>query len=149
LQIIEGNEVLNVVDMKQYQAGVGKLLYLSRWSHPDISNSVCELSRFTSRAQESHIKAIKRLMDYCWGTKNRGLIIKQSGKWTGKVDGRKFVIKGMSDSDYAKDLDTRRSVSGYSVFLNGAPFAMKRKMQDVVTLSISEAELIAATHCIQ
>jgi hypothetical protein len=149
LQFAEGNTVLNVVDMRRYQAGVRKLLYLSRRSRPDISNSVRELSRFASQAQESHVNAMKRLMDYCWGTRNRGLVIKPSGKWTGKVDGTKFIIKGVSDSDYAKDLDTRRSVSGYSVFLNGAPIAMKSKMQDVVTLSVTEAELIAATHCIQ
>ena len=52
----------------------------------------------------------------------------------------------MSDSDYANDPDRRRSVSGYTTILNGAPTStMKSKMQSCVTLSVTEAELVAAT----
>ena len=90
-----------------------------------------------------------RVMDYCVSTREYGLVLKPFGKWNGKVDCEKFVITGVSDSDYAKDIETRRSVSGYSVFLNGAPVVMKSKMQDSVTLSVTEAELVAATHCAQ
>ena len=28
----------------KYCSGVGKLLYLTKWSQPDIANSVCELT---------------------------------------------------------------------------------------------------------
>jgi hypothetical protein len=35
--IMDGDE-LDEVDHKGYQSGVGKLLYLSRWLHPDILN---------------------------------------------------------------------------------------------------------------
>jgi hypothetical protein len=58
-------------------------------------------------------------------------------------------IIGVSDSDYSKDIETRRSVTGYIVFLNGAPVAAKCKMQEAVTLSVTEAELVAATKCYQ
>ena len=47
------------------------------------------------------------------------------------------------------DPETRRSVSGYATFLNGAPVTAKSKMQDCVTLSVTEAELVAATNCVQ
>ena len=33
--------------------------------------------------------------------------------------------------------------------MNGALAAMKSRMQDEVTLSVTEAELVAATHCVQ
>jgi hypothetical protein len=51
----------------------------------------------------------------------------------------KFKIKGIFDSD----------LTGYSVFLNSAPVSMKSKMQEIVTLSVTKAELIAATQCVQ
>jgi hypothetical protein len=60
-----------------------------------------------------------------------------------------FEITGVSDSDYAKDMQTRKSVSGYATFLNGALVTEKSKMQECVTLSVTKAELVAATNCIQ
>ena len=60
-----------------------------------------------------------------------------------------FVISGRLDSDYAKDPIRRRSVSGYSTFLCGAPVTMCCRMQGFVTLSVTEAESAAATQCAQ
>jgi hypothetical protein len=60
-----------------------------------------------------------------------------------------FEITGVSDSDYAKDMQTRKSVSGYATFLNGALVTAKSKMQECKTLSVTKAELLAATNCIQ
>ena len=62
---------------------------------------------------------------------------------------RNFEILGISDSDYAKDVDTRRSISGFAVFLNNAVVVARSKMQQCVTLSVTEAELVAATMCVQ
>ena len=60
-----------------------------------------------------------------------------------------FTISGRSDSDFAKDIISRRSVSGCSTFLCGAPVSIRSKMQDCVTLLVTEAELVAATQCAQ
>lgn len=43
----------------------------------------------------------------------------------------------------------RKSVTGYSVFLEGAPVAMRSVGARVVALSVTEAELYAATMCAQ
>ena len=56
---------------------------------------------------------------------------------------------GIGDSNYATCPDTRKSVSGYSVFLNEAPVTMKSGMQKTTALSVTEAELFAATQCAQ
>jgi hypothetical protein len=56
---------------------------------------------------------------------------------------------GTSDSDYAVDRDTRRSVSGVTTLLCGAPVAVRSKQQQCVTLSVTEAELVAGVECIQ
>lgn len=135
-------------DQSVYRTGVGKLLYLMKWSRVEMLNSIRELSRFMSGATEAHMAAMHRAMKYCLGTPKRGLLLKPNATWNGKPD-FEFEIQGYSDSDYAKDLETRRSISGYAVFMNGAPVSMKSKMQSCVTLSVTEAELVSSTNCAQ
>ncbi len=87
-------------------------------------------------------------MKYCVGTPKRGLMIEPTEFWDGDKK-FEFTISGRSDSDFAKDIISRRSVSGCSTFLCGAPVSIRSKMQDCVTLSVTEAELVAATQCAQ
>jgi Reverse transcriptase (RNA-dependent DNA polymerase)/Zinc knuckle len=153
LQAGAPEDEINVKEKRKYQAGVGKLLYLARWSRPEIGNAVRELSKFASRPMIGHVDAMHRVMNYCVVDKELGWTLKPEGKWSGSISGPEddniVEISGVSDSDYSKDMETRRSVTGYSVFLNGAPIAAKSKMQEAVTLSVTEAELVAATHCFQ
>ncbi len=51
---------------------------------------------------------------------------------------------GKSDSDYAKDTQTRRSVSGYVLYLEDEPTMHRSATQKTVVLSSCEAELNAA-----
>ena len=48
-----------------------------------------------------------------------------------------------SDSDYAGDPDTRRSVSGYILYVKGVPICWSSRAQHSITLGSSEAEWIA------
>jgi Reverse transcriptase (RNA-dependent DNA polymerase) len=65
LQAGEVQDELVNEEKQKYQAGVGKLLYLARWSKPEINNAVRKLSRFGSRPQRAHVEAMMRVMDYC------------------------------------------------------------------------------------
>ena len=56
-----------------------------------------------------------------------------------------FEVNGESNSDYAKNIENRHSVSGNTTMVCGAPVMMKSKMQPFVTLSSCEAELVSAT----
>ena len=49
----------------------------------------------------------------------------------------------LSDSNYAGDKDTRRSVTGYAIYLNGCLIAWKSKSQRSLTLSSLEAEYVS------
>jgi hypothetical protein len=99
-----------------YSKGVGKLLHVTRWTRPDIMNYVRELSRFAGGALMAHMKAMYRCMAYCVATAKRRINIASNTRWNGSLE-FKFVISGRADSDYAKDLETRRSVSGIITFL--------------------------------
>ncbi|WP_176691529.1 Ty1/Copia family ribonuclease HI, partial [Enterobacter cloacae complex sp. GF14B] len=52
--------------------------------------------------------------------------------------------RGYTDSDYAGDLDKRRSTSGYVFTLVGGAISWRSRLQDCVTQSTTEAEYVAA-----
>jgi hypothetical protein len=96
----------------------------------------------TTGAAEAHKKAMLKVMNYCVATPERGIVLKPNVKWNGDPE-FKLVILGRSDSDFAKDPATRKSVSGTSTFLCGAPIMQRSAMQKIVALSVTGAELIA------
>ena len=51
------------------------------------------------------------------------------------------------DSDWAADLDSRRSHTGYILMLTGGAVPWKSRPQDCVSLSTSQAEYVAASQC--
>jgi hypothetical protein len=144
---IKGDK-LSMSEQCKYRSGVGKLLYLIRWSRPEIMNSVRELSRFMQEASKAHLTVMYRVVKYCLGTPKRGLMIEPTEFWDGDKK-FEFAISGRSDSDIVKDIISCRSVIGSSTFLSVAPVSIRSKMQDCVTLPVTEAELVAATQCAQ
>ena len=55
----------------------------------------------------------------------------------------------LPDADYAGDLDSRKSTSGYVFFLNGAPVSCSSKAQATVAQSTAEAEYVAANDAVR
>ncbi|CAI0462687.1 unnamed protein product [Linum tenue] len=54
---------------------------------------------------------------------------------------------GFTDSDYAGDMNDRKSTSGYVFFLAGGAVSWASKKQPVVTLSTTEAEFVVVAGC--
>ena len=129
--------------------GTGKLLHMTRWSRPEVQNAVGELAQQGAMPTMAHVKAMHCVMEYCVVTPEHGWLLSPNKKWDGKDRGFKFRIHGVADSDYAKCQISRRSVSGYATFLEGAPVTVKSAMQKVVALSVTEAETIAGVQCAQ
>jgi hypothetical protein len=94
-------------------------------------------------ASGAHLKAMLRLMEYCEATEKRGLELDPNKKFNGHPDFQ-LAILGKSDNDFAKDQDTRRSVSGNNTILCGAPVAQQNKIHKIVAQSVTESELLAA-----
>jgi hypothetical protein len=57
------------------------------------------------------------------------------------------VLHGWSDSDYAGDLDDRKSTTGYVFMYGNGVVSWSSKKQAIVTLSTTEAEFVAAASC--
>ena len=146
--LTEGETKLGSAKHSKYRSGVGKLIHLSKFSRPDVLNAVREVSRYSHGPTAAHEAAMLRIMKFVLGTAEKGLVLKPDTSWDGSKDFQ-FTIAGKSDSDFGKDPKTRRSVSGVQCTLNGAPFVQKSMMQKFVTTSVTEAELVAGTECVQ
>ena len=109
-------EALDKKSHKEFCSGVGMLLYLVKHSRPDIANCVRELSKVLDGATPEAYKEMMRAIKFVLDTKDLGLKIIPS-------EGRNlpWVLVCFTDSDYAGDPDTRRSVSGYILFVKGVP----------------------------
>ena len=118
-----------------YREAIGSLMYLMLASRPDIAFAVNQVAQFCERPEASHWAAVKRIFAYLKGTSNYGLCF-------GETKLKKLI--GFTDSDYAGDLTTRRSTSGFVFLLNGGPVAWSSRRQTCVALSTTEAEYMAA-----
>lgn len=59
------------------------------------------------------------------------------------------TLTGYSDSDWASDLDHRKSTTGYVFCMNGGAISWNSKKQPTVALSSTEAEFMAIVNTIQ
>ena len=91
----------------------------------------------------AHINAMYHIMHYVIATPQCGLEIAPDLSIKG------HEITGKLDTDYAKDPTTRRSVTGYSILLNGAYVDWKSKMQQCITLNSTEVEYVGASQTAQ
>uniref|UniRef100_A0AAV1UJL0 Integrase catalytic domain-containing protein n=1 Tax=Peronospora matthiolae TaxID=2874970 RepID=A0AAV1UJL0_9STRA len=123
-----------------FREAVGALMHLTTATRPDIAFAVSYVSRFMENPQEEHWVAVKRIFRYLQGTKTHGICYKPSAR----ID-----FRGYSDADWAGDLTDRKSTSGYTFMLLGAPVSWGSKKQPSVSLSTTEAEYIALSLAIQ
>jgi hypothetical protein len=66
--LVESETILSKAKHTYFLSGVGKLLHLMKWSHPEIMNAVRDLTRFATKVGEPHIKAMHHVMKYCVDT---------------------------------------------------------------------------------
>ncbi len=121
----------------EFRSGVGSLLYLLKHSRPDLSNSVHELLKVMDGANKSHQKAFNRVIKFVAQTRERRLVLCPSS------ENLLWEINAYFDGDFAGDTDTRKSVSGFIIFVCGAAIAWRSKEQKSVSLSSTEAEYMA------
>ncbi|XP_038904408.1 secreted RxLR effector protein 161-like [Benincasa hispida] len=129
----EGKKVNSTI----YKQMVGSLMYLTT-TRPDIMYAVSLISRFMESPTELHFLAAKRILRYLKGTPGLGILYQK---------GEKLNLVGFSDSDYVGDLNDRKSTPGYIFMLGSGAISWSSKKQPIITLSTTEAELVAATSC--
>ncbi|XP_038891601.1 secreted RxLR effector protein 161-like [Benincasa hispida] len=136
LKLIKGHEGKKV-NNTLYKQMVGSLMYLTT-TRLDIMYVVSLISRFMESPTELHLLTAKRILCYLKGTPGLGILYQK---------GEKLNLVGFNDSDYAGDLNDRKSTSGYVFMLGSGAISWSSKKQSIVTLSTIEVEIVAATSC--
>jgi hypothetical protein len=97
-----------------YREIVGSLMYLMIGTRPDLAYAVGYLSRYLSNHNRSHMNAALHVLRYLKYTSTIGISYSNTAT---------LELTGYSDSDWASDLDTRRSTPGYLFKLAGGPIS--------------------------
>ncbi|KAI2499176.1 GAG-pre-integrase domain [Fragilaria crotonensis] len=124
----------DTVKMTEYRSLVGKIMYLMTKLAPDIANPARELAQHLSNPGHEHWKALERLVGHIKMKPYEGLVYRRP---------KELRPISIVDSDYAKNIDDRKSISSGLHTLGGTLVHWESKTQHVVTLSSTEAEYIS------
>ena len=151
---LDVSPALTPEETSRYRSAVGILMYISN-ERPDVQHVIHVLcSRMSNPtlkmwyALEHVVRYLQYTKDYCLllGARRCGCSILENrveqdkDDWTGK-----HLIEAVSDSDFAGDQTTRRSISSGQVYVNRALILSFVRGQKAITLSSGEAEYMALT----
>ena len=105
---LDKDSVGMAVDNTLYMQMVGSLMYLTS-TRPDIMFVVSLLSRYLAHPTEIYLQAVKRVLCYIKGTLTYRIFYKQGGN---------KELLAYTDSDYAGDLEDRKSTSSFLFLLS-------------------------------
>ncbi|GJT79980.1 ribonuclease H-like domain-containing protein [Tanacetum coccineum] len=125
-----GPEGAPVQDPTLYRSLAGGLQYLT-FTRPDLSYAVQQICLYMHDPREPHLAALKRILRYVQGTLDLGLHLYASSTTS---------LVGYTDADWAGCPSTRRSTSGYCVFLGDNLLSWSAKRQHTLSRSSAEAE---------
>lgn len=135
---LSADEGKPVPDLTAYRSLAGALQYLT-FTRSDISYDVHQICLYMHNPRLPHLHTLKRILRYIKGTLSHGLQLTR-----GKIDS----LTAYSDADWGGCPDTRRSTSGYCVFLGPNLISWSAKRQQTVSRSSCEAEYKAVANAV-
>lgn len=127
-----------VPDPTYYRSITGALQYMTL-TRPDLAYSVQQACLFMHDPRLPHLNHVRRILRYLKGTLDHGLTITTSSPAS---------LTAYSNADWAGCPDTRRSTSGYCVYLGDNLVSWSSKRQLTVSRSSTEAEYRSVAHTV-
>lgn len=118
---------------------IGSLLFAAVATRADLAYNVNQLSQFLENPSEDHWRAAKRVLRYIKKTMDLGIVYKPCES--------PDTLIAYSDSSWASEIDSRKSITGVCLMLNGGIVSWRSKKQSLVADSTMYAEYIAAHAC--
>jgi hypothetical protein len=141
---------------------IGELIYAMVTCRPDISFPVIKLSQSSMNPAQEHYTAVSEILQYLKCTDDKGIYFwrpahhKDYPEPTTSHDNKPMdvdatiqdkptLIQAASDSDWGGDTKHQKSLTGFVRKMAGGCIYYKSKFQPTITLSLTEAEFVAAT----
>ena len=166
---------LNSGDANYYQSLVGILRWMVEIGRVDIITEVSEMSSYLAMPREGHLDSVIHIYSYLKCHHNCRMIFdptyptieqeqfKDNCDWkemygdvkeaippnAPKPRGKEVDLRLYVDSDHATETKTRRSRTGFLVYLNMAPIIWYSKRQPTVETSVFGAEFVAMKNGIE
>jgi len=112
---------------------IGAINYIALCTRPDISYAISLLARYQDKVNLSVCQAIIHLLKFLLNSKDHNI----------RFSGSHITLVGYSDSDWAGDSTSRKSTTGFILFIVNSPVNWQSKLQPIVTMSSTEAEYVA------
>lgn len=111
------------------------LTFIANTARPDVAFAVNRMVQFTSKPTKMYFNLTLRIAQYLHATKRLSLVYRSSNT---------VQVNCYTDSDHARDKESRKSTSGCALLLNGTAVCWFSRKQKCIAQSTCEAEVIAA-----
>ena len=124
------------VDQTKYRSAIGNLLYFSIRTRPDIIQPVSKASQKSKDPNLEDWQNVLKIIKYLNGTIKYGITFSRNPN-----------ISAFTDADYAGDIETRRSTTGFFILIGNSPTSWCSKLQHCISTSTAESEYYSLSEC--
>ena len=108
---------------KVYRRLMGRLMYFAI-TRADIAYTLTKLCQYSAAPRDAHLKAAHKLLRYLKGTVGQGLFYDVSGS---------FDLRSFANADWGSYPDSRKSITGYAMFLGKSLVTWRSKKQRTIS----------------
>ena len=132
-----------------YCSMIGKLNFLEKSTHQDISVGIHQCTRFQDNPKKSHLQAVRAIGHYLICTRDKGIVMKPDHTKSFKCWVDADFAGNWYESGATKDPMTAKSRSRWVIMYARCPITWSSKLQTLMALSTMETEYVALSSALR